>query len=123
MLPDKHLRKSAEWTALNLKVATIYLHMGTALTWARRADLAFEYFQKALTYAEASGDAELISLVRKRVEEWRDVAKKISEESLSKSADEKFLQAFLACIEFTFGFSATMIILAVLSRLWNLFTR
>ncbi len=86
MLLDRNSRKPAEWTALNLKVATIYLHMGTAMTWTRRADLAFEYFQKALPYAEASGDAELISLARKRVDEWRKINQQIAANSKDDSS-------------------------------------
>lgn len=87
MLLDRNLLKSAEWTTLKLKVATIYLHMGTAMTWTRRADLAFEYFQKALPYAEASGDAELISLARKRVDEWRKINEQIAANSSNDAAD------------------------------------
>ena len=44
------------------------------MTWAHRADLAFDSFQKALPYAEASGDKELIALTRKRVDEWKTIA-------------------------------------------------
>lgn len=73
MLPDKHSRKPNEWKALTAKAAVIYLHMGTALTWTNRADFALECFQKALPYAKASGDPELISLARKRIEEWENI--------------------------------------------------
>lgn len=77
--------KPKEWAALNAKVAVIYLHMGTALTWTRRADLALEMFQKALPYAEASYDAELISLAHKRVEEWEIINKQIAANSNDSS--------------------------------------
>ena len=77
MLPGRYLRRPKEWTALNAQAAVIYLHIGTALTWTRRADLAFELFQKATPYAEKSGDMELISLARKRVEEWQEINRQI----------------------------------------------
>lgn len=73
--------KPDEWQYLNSLAATIYLKVGNAMTWARRADLAFENFQKALPYAVASGDKELIALPRKRVDEWKDIAQKVAARS------------------------------------------
>ena len=75
------LYKLDERKYLNSMAATIYLKVGNAMTWARRADLAFENFQKALPYAEASGDKELIALARKRVNEWKDIAQKVAARS------------------------------------------
>ena len=86
MLLDRNSRKPAEWTVLNLKVATIYLHMGTAMTWTHfRPKTILELFQKALPYAAASGDAELISLARKRVDEWRKINQQIAANSSNNS--------------------------------------
>ena len=48
--------KPDELKTLNAVAAMIYLRMGTALTWTNRAEFVFELFQKALPYAEASGD-------------------------------------------------------------------
>ncbi|MBQ3443881.1 MAG: hypothetical protein IJG33_11645 [Selenomonadaceae bacterium] len=84
MLPDRYSRKPNEWKALNSKAAAIYLHMGTAMTWTNRADFALDCFQKALPYAEASDDAELITLAVKRIDEWR----KINEQIIANSNDD-----------------------------------
>ena len=70
--------KPDEWKLLNEVAASIYIQVGNALTWTRRADLAFEMFQKALAYAEVSGNEKFISLARKRVDEWRGIAKRNS---------------------------------------------
>ena len=66
--------KADEWKYLNALAATIYIRVGNALTWTAYADLALELFRKALPYAEASGDVELIALVKKRVDEWSKLA-------------------------------------------------
>ena len=79
MIQSKY--KPDEWQYLSSIAAAIYIRVGTAMTWALRADLAFEMFQKALPHATASGEAELISLARKRVDEWRDVSQKIEARS------------------------------------------
>ena len=83
MLPNTFLRKPKEWKILNARVAAIYLQMGTALTWTRRADLALELYQKALPYAEASGDEKVISLVRERRDKWRKIKAQIDYNSRS----------------------------------------
>lgn len=77
--------KPAELKELNAVAAVIYLHMGTALTWTRRADFAFDCFKKALPYAESSGDIKLISLAHKRVEEWEKINKQIAANSNDSS--------------------------------------
>ena len=84
MLPDRYSRKPNEWKALNSKAAAIYLHMGTAMTWTNRADFALDCFQKALPYAEASDDAELITFAVKRIDEWQ----KINEQIIANSHDD-----------------------------------
>ena len=70
--------KPDELKLLNFMAASIYLQVGAAMTWMPYPDLAFELFRKALPYAEASGDAELISLARKRVDEFRELANRNS---------------------------------------------
>ncbi len=70
--------KPDELKLLNFMAASIYLQVGAAMTWTSYPDLAFELFQKALPYAEASGDAELIVLARKRVDEFRELANRNS---------------------------------------------
>ena len=70
--------KPDEWKLLNLMAASIYLQVGAAMTWTPYPDLALEMFRKALPYAEASGDAELIVLARKRVDEFRELANRNS---------------------------------------------
>ena len=70
--------KPDELKLLNLMAASIYLQVGAAMTWTPYPDLAFELFRKALPYAEASGDAELIALARKRVDEFRELANRNS---------------------------------------------
>lgn len=66
--------KSEEWRLLNISAALIYLHMGDAMTWTNfHPKTTLELFRKAMFYAEASGDAELISLARKRVDKWREI--------------------------------------------------
>ncbi len=76
----KEHMKATEWKYLNEMVAAIYIQVGNAMTWALRSKLAFEMFQKSLPYAEASGNAELISLAHKRITAWKNAAN--SEESL-----------------------------------------
>ena len=61
--------KFNEWQALNMAAAVIYAQMGAAMTWARRADLALEFYQKALPYATTSGDAEITARVKKDVDD------------------------------------------------------
>ena len=76
--------KPDEWQYLNAKVAVIYLHMGTAMTWTHfHPKTTLELFCKALPYAEQSGDTELISLVRKRVAEWQNINQRIYNDSSS----------------------------------------
>ena len=65
--------KVDEWRTLNLAAAVIYAQMGNAMTWAVRADFALECYEKAMPYAHASGDAKIISLARKRVDEFREL--------------------------------------------------
>ncbi len=67
--------------------AEIYIVVGNAMTWAHRADLAFDCFKKALPYAEASGNTELISLARKKVDEWQKINKQIAANSKEDSSD------------------------------------
>lgn len=62
--------KPAEWRFLNFIAAVIYAQMGAALTWANRADLALELYQKALSYAETSGDAKLIARIKKDISKF-----------------------------------------------------
>ena len=108
MLPNRFVRKPKEWIALNIKVAVIYLHMGTAMTWTRRADLALENFRKAVPYAEASGDAELIELARKRVNEFSTIAKRDSSGG---------------CLTFVGEFFAMCLIVLILAWIWEWITR
>ena len=70
--------KLEEWRLLNIAASMIYLRMGSALTWTRRADLALEMFQASLVYAEASGDSELIARAKKDVIEWSEVNRQIA---------------------------------------------
>ena len=60
--------------------------MGTALTWTNRAEFALETFQKALPYAEASGDAKLIAFVRKCVDEWSEIIRQIAKNRESSNS-------------------------------------
>ena len=78
--------KPAELKILKARGAEIYIVVGNAMTWAHRADLAVDCFKKALPYAEASGDAELISLTRKKVDEWQKI-NKIAINSKDDSSD------------------------------------
>ena len=78
--------KPAELKILKARGAEIYIVVGNAMTWAHRADLAVDCFKKALPYAEASGDAELISLTRKKVDEWQRI-NKITINSKDDSSD------------------------------------
>ena len=70
--------KPEELKILQARGAEIYIVVGNAMTWANRADLAFDCFKKALPYAEASGNTELISLARKKVDEWQKINKQIA---------------------------------------------
>lgn len=70
--------KLAEWRLLNIAASMIYLRMGSALTWTRRADLALEMFQMALIYAEDSNDAELIARAKKDVADWSEINRQIA---------------------------------------------
>lgn len=65
--------KFDEWQTLNFVAAVIYSQMAAAMTWAVRADLALEFYRKALPYAEASGNAKFIDLARKRVKDLTEV--------------------------------------------------
>ena len=78
--------KPDELKTLNAVAAIIYLRMGTALTWTNRAEFALETFQKALPYAEASGDAKLIAFVRKRVDEWSEIIRQIAKNRESSNS-------------------------------------
>ena len=84
LMSGRHSRKPKEWTALNAKAAVIYLHMGTAMTWVNfHPKTALELFRKALSYAEKSGNAKLISPARQRVNEWQEVDRQLYGKSSS----------------------------------------
>ena len=80
--------KPNEWKFLNSMAAGIYIQVGDAiswtlqeegdlaLTWDERVNLTLKLFQKALPYAETSGDTKIISHVRERIDEWLDVIAK-----------------------------------------------
>ena len=78
--------KPIELKILKARAATIYIIVGNAMTWARRADFALDCFQKALPYAKDSGDAELISLAQKRIDEWRTINEQIAANSNENSS-------------------------------------
>ena len=71
--------KLEEWRVLNFATASIYAQMGAAMTWAVRADLALEFYQKALPYAETSGDTKLISRVKKDIYDLRKINEQLAE--------------------------------------------
>lgn len=71
--------KVDEWRTLNLAAAVIYAQMGAAMTWAVRADFALECYEKALPYAQASGDAKIISRVKQDVNEFRQLNAQLAE--------------------------------------------
>lgn len=96
--------KPEERKYLNEMAATIYILVGNAVTWTLNEDwglamslnsrlyLTLELFQKALAYAEATGDAELISTVRKRVDRFQNIVteKKMAEqEKISRKESEE----------------------------------
>lgn len=71
--------KLEEWRVLNFATASIYAQMGAAMTWAVRADLALEFYQKALPYAETSVDTKLIAQVKKDIYDLRKVNEQLAE--------------------------------------------
>ncbi len=85
---------SEEVRKLNRMIAEIYVQVGNAMTWATRADLAYECFEKALPYAEAAYSANLVSLVRQRINEWRAPSEDISAQIPIEYRD-KFLTRIL----------------------------
>lgn len=70
--------KLEEWRLLNFAAAVIYSKMGAAMTWAVRADLALEFYQKALPYAEASGDFNLIARVKGDINDLLKIKRQIA---------------------------------------------
>ncbi|MBR1646948.1 MAG: hypothetical protein IJ685_09255 [Selenomonadaceae bacterium] len=74
-----------EWHILNAATAAIYIQMGTAMTWVHfHPKTVLELFRKALPYAEASGNAELVVRIRKDVDEWERTNNRIYGKSSSE---------------------------------------
>ena len=78
--------KQAERKELCALTAAIYIQIGNALTWTSRADFALDCFKKALPYAKASGNVELISLAGKRIDEWEKINEQIAANSKEDSS-------------------------------------
>ena len=87
-----------EWRTLNLAAAVIYAQMAAAMTWARRADLALEFYRKALPYAEASGDAKLIARVKKDVADLTEVNRQIAAQIADNSRSSGCLGVVAAVV-------------------------
>lgn len=70
--------KLEEWRLLNFAAAMIYAQMGAAMTWAVRADLALEFYQKALPYAETSNDVKFIARVKGDINDLLKINRQIA---------------------------------------------
>ena len=93
--------KPDEWKVLNTIAAGIYIQVGNgiywtlqeeydlALSWDERVNLTLKLFQKALPYAEASGDTKLITLVKEKIDEWLEIVAKKDLEGQRKIPEEE----------------------------------
>lgn len=90
--------KFDEWQTLNFVAAVIYSQMAAAMTWAVRADLALEFYRKALPYAEASGNAKLIARVKKDVAVLTDINRRIAAQIAANSRSSGCLGVVAAVV-------------------------
>ena len=93
--------KPDEWKVLNTIAAGVYIQVGNGMywtlqeeedlefSWDERVNLTLKLFQKALPHAEASGDAELIALVKEKIDKWLEIVAKKDLEGQRKIPEEE----------------------------------